>query len=119
MEIGSASQDSVVGQVASQLQIRVGEGTLRVGVGDQGCGDGSWETLLPQKGGCALGGIKPNATHTGSSSIVGPNIGRGLGKQFTKVGGAGMEIRNEPTPVVQFIMDSRSEPDTARGAAHG
>lgn len=102
-----------LGEGGSELQVRVGNGALGVGKGDQAGGNVRWKWSAPEAGLRRNGGIrageKKDAAHASTRRILSAEDGDSSGDDLAKASGPRSQVFHQEPNVIQKVMDGRTE----------
>ena len=112
--VKGGGNDIVMGDVPTQFEIAVGDGSRRVGEEGQVTADGSWEAVTPET---SMGSLvcreEEDPAHAGAGCIACPkHRGDGGGDYFREASRAGGEVPGKAAEVGERVMDGRREAHT-------
>jgi hypothetical protein len=112
-DIGQMGKDIVLGNGASQLEITVGDGAVRVAIRLEGAVRVGAEPLPPQEGSVGGSGVgrgeEKHTAHAGPGCIACANGGRGGGNGFGNASGPSSQFGGQPPEVVEEVMDGGAQ----------
>lgn len=109
--IDRLAQDVLLGNEAGQLQVRIGDVSGRIRVGDQPSLDVRWKVGPPEeRGNVGVGcGREPHSVHAETGSVVRPDCNRVVWDQFCQFRRLGGQCDSKIIEVLELVAHGASD----------